>query len=446
MSQITYFEEQLLEYPGRKVRKSQPRAFLNRCVNQGGGAILIPPRWAAREFCDPGLWIKARLCPEALTPAELKKLVRMFRNDEWWGFCLIVIATGSLLKKTGLPPFKEGISHAFASGEFMAMQDLIDADPDLVLGPDIVARSQEIMGYATALIVSKRFVNAGPIPFHFHFGTAPDGKEEVHDVIAQDNPSIPPWHNLCHAIGLDPESSDEDFLRCLQRWGQKGGNGVLDLAQWHRIPVGTGTFKCPPLLLHAPGAVATHECHFPKDQHGLVQDRFDEFADPALTPEMALGAAPEVDYPKGQRKDDWPYLMGKMDFDLNRRTDLMAAFFSPNAQADQFCDDGVNAFFSCHGACPGKLETAILRVEVKPGAKTTLRGLPSSGYCFLSQGKGRVAGLNLRLLNGLKFDGSIPREGAFLTHQLVTAGVPIENTGKEPFVVTIDLQKEVHLS
>jgi hypothetical protein len=161
---------------------------------------------------------------------------------------------------------------------------------------------------------------------------------------------------------------------------------------------------------------------------------------------MALGAAPLVDYPKGQRKDDWPYLMGKMDFGLNRRTDLMTAFFSPNAPADQFCDTGVNAFWSCHGPTPGKLKTAILRLEVKPGAKTVLKGLPSSGYCFLSQGSGKVAGLKLRLQNNLRFDGTVPREGAFLTHQLITAGVPIENTGKGPFVLTIDLQKEVHLS
>lgn len=442
--QAIYCQQELLEYPGRRVRDSHARAFLDRCINQGGGAIRLAPRWAAREFCDPGPWIRKRLSAEALTPRALKKLARVFRNDEWWGLCCIPIATGSQLV-TGGVPFREGRSHAFdsRSGDLMEFQYMIDENPDLVLGSEIAEKSRSRFGKPTPLIVSKRFVNQGPIPFHFHFGTKPYAKPEVHDVISQDNPAIPPFHSLTHAIGFQPWMTESDFLACMQRWGAPGGNGILHWAQWHRIPVGMGTFKCPPLLGHAPGPVATHEVHWPVDQHGLLQDRMPECT---LTPDQAFAAAPQSVYSGGQAKDDWAYLTSLMDFDLNRRGDIMQAFFSPNTRADQYCSDGVHAFWSGHGKMPGDLETSILRLEVEPGAETTLHGLPSSGFFFLSAGQGQVAGLKNRLLQNIRFNGNVPPECGFLTQQGITAGVKVKNTGGKPFVVTFDFQKEVHLS
>ena len=47
-----------------------------------------------------------------------------------------------------------------------------------------------------------------------------------------------------------------------------------------------------------PGAVATHETHWPIDQHGLLQARFDEFANPALTPAQAMGNMPKAELKK----------------------------------------------------------------------------------------------------------------------------------------------------
>lgn len=443
---VTYYDKFLLEYPGLKIRKNKPRPFLDRVLNQGAGALWTTVRWGAREFCDPGLWIKARLCPEALTPAELRKLVRICRNDEWWGWCLIPIQTGTILDATGEGPFLEGITHVYdpSSDTIMGAQDLIAEDPNVLLGADIAKRAVDLLGYATALIVVKRFVNMGPIPFHMHSGTNGVAKPEVHDVIRQDNPTITDWHNLCHAIGLKTDTKPEDLLACLKRWGAKNGNGVLDLARWWRIPVGEGTFKCPPWLLHAPGPVATHETHWPIDQHGLLQDRFDEFRNPALTPAQAMGNMPKVDYPETQAADDWDHLMGLLDFNLNIRPDFMSEFFSPNAPAEEHMDTGVNAFWSCHGPCPQPLQTSILRLELEPGAHTLLKRLPSSGYFFLSQGRGEVAGLKPRLEMGLKFDGYVPCEAGWMSQQLVTGGVPVKNTSNsEPLVLTMSFQKEV---
>jgi len=443
--QVIYCKQQLLEYPGLKVRDSQPRVVLDRCMNQGRGAIRLGPRHAAREFCDPSEWMRKRLKPRALTPRQLKKLARRFRNDEWWGLCTIDLATGAILISTNEAPFREGKSHAWdpRHRELMEFQPLIEANPDVVLGKELAAKSRKRFGRPDVLIVSKRFCNKGPIPNHFHSGTDPYAKPEVHDVIAQDNPGIPPYHNLTHAIGLQPWMMEDDFRRCMENWGAEGGNGILDWAQWHRIPVGKGTFKCLPWLLHAPGAVNTHEVHWPVDQHGLVQDLM---AECSLTPEQALGNMPEIDYPAGQAKDDWGHLISLMDFDLNRRTDLMQALFSPNAPAPDFSDTGVNGFWSCHGECPGELETSILRLEMEPKAKITMNGLPSSGFFFLSAGQGRVAGLKNRFLRQIDFDGKVPSECGFLTDQVITAGVEVENTGTVPFVATFDFQREVHLN
>lgn len=442
MAKLVFCNGSLLEYPGRQVQDSHAEGFVDRCIDQGQGAIRLAPRWAAREFCDPGPWIRKRLSLLSLSPHALKVLSRPFRNDEWWGLCCIEIATGSQLV-TGGAPFREGQSHAFDGECLMSFQQMIEAAPSLILGRDIADKSRTRFGKPTPLIVSKRFVNEGPIPFHFHFGTDPDAKPEIHDVISQDNPHILANHSLTHAIGLQPWMTQDDFIACMERWGQPEGNGILEWAQWQRIPVGTGTFKCPPLLLHAPGAVATHEVHWPVDQHGLVQDWMPECR---LTPDQAFAAAPKSVYPEGRARNDWEYLASLLDFDLNWRTDIMRALFSPNAVANQYCSDGVHAFWSGHGKMPGELNTAILRLELQPGAKTTLKGLPGTGFFFLSAGKGKVAGLDCRLEQGIEFDGSVPSECGWLTSQLINDGVPVENTGSEPFVLTIDFQQEVHLN
>ena len=263
----TYCSLELLEYPGLKVRDSDHRRILDQCVNQGGGAIRLAPRWACREFCDPGAWMRRRLKPGALAPKKLKKKARVFRTDEWWGLCCIKICTGAELV-TGGEPFREGQSHAYTPGrELMLFQDMIEANPELVLGTELAAKSRKRFGVPTVGIVSKRFCNDGPIPKHTHGGSDgdEDAKPEVHDFIAEDNPHIPPHHQITTAIGLHPWMTKQDFIDCMKRWGHPEGNGILNWAQYHRVPVGQGTFKCPTMLLHAPAAVDTHEVHFPKD-------------------------------------------------------------------------------------------------------------------------------------------------------------------------------------
>ena len=47
----------------------------------------------------------------------------------------------------------------------------------------------------------------------------------------------------------------------------------------------------------------------------------------------------------------------------------------------------------------------------------------------------------------IEFDGSTPEEAGWLSQELITQGVPVENTSKtDPLVLTIDFQQEVHLN
>jgi hypothetical protein len=138
--------------------------------------------------------------------------------------------------------------------------------------------------------------------------------------------------------------------------------------------------------------------------------------------------------------------MSIVDFDLNRRGDLMGPeFFSPNRIAENHLDTGVHAYWPCWGTTPGLLEMSMLRLELEPGAHTTLNNLPGPGFFFLSNGEGRVAGLQNQMKNGIVFDGSTPQEAGWLSDQLIIQGVPVVNTSKdEKLVLTIDFQQEVH--
>ena len=79
--------------------------------------------------------------------------------DEIWMGCTVPIVTGVIDTRTGKAPFREGESHVFTpSGQVISLQDLILANPELVMGEKITAFSKSLYGDPTWPIVSKNSI------------------------------------------------------------------------------------------------------------------------------------------------------------------------------------------------------------------------------------------------------------------------------------------------
>lgn len=442
-----FFAQQLLEYPGWNVRESHAKEMVDRCVEQGGGAIRLFPRWSGRPFTKPAKWVKRRLCADALRPSALAPVLQNpFTMSEWWLTNTIPIPTGAVVCTTGEAPFRDGICHAADTSGYQVMefQQMIEASPLLILGSDVAATARQIYGRPTMLVTVKRFTtsendDADALPAHDHS----DGlarKPEIHIITNVDNPDVSPHHSYAHAIGLKTRMTRDDFLRCMTNWES---NEILDWLRWYRMGIGTGAFHCPPELIHKPGAGTTVEFHPQRDQHRVYQAKM---VGCQLTMKEAMGAAPKYNFPNPELMTDPEHVTSLVNFPLNQQSDeFIDGLFRRSRRADEYCDDGVEATWDIHGPTDRDLPTSSLRLVVQPGASTILRGLPSSGAFFLSAGAGRVCKLNNRFLEGINFDGSPSEEAGWITDPAIKEGVPVTNTGSELMVVTFGFQAEVHL-
>ncbi|MEC7447474.1 MAG: hypothetical protein VYC80_01220, partial [Planctomycetota bacterium] len=245
-------------------------------------------------------------------------------------------------------------------------------------------------------------------------------------------------HYHTTAMGLYPFVTKDQFLDCMKSFGKKDYNGIRHLAPHVMMQLDNG-FVMPNGVLHSPTDLCTHELHVTMDEHFLAED---------LTLDGRIGAADafyacrEEDYPK-DRHEDWEYLVDKFDFAANQDPDFVLKNSRPAITAEEFQADGVDAQWIVYGEFLGEQKCSILRLSVKPGAKTTF--CPESPTLFHTNGgSGRVGKLQVAYHQNMVLGEIYPEIGFVTQAALNQGGVEIENTGSEPFILTFDFPQNAH--
>ncbi|MEW4454480.1 hypothetical protein AB1L30_17525 [Bremerella sp. JC817] len=423
--------DKLHEYPQQDVIDGASDgidAVLDGCLNQNGGVLQLLHRYAGRTFCTPGKRI--RLDEKSYYPDYMGGT----GLDEIWMCCTVPIVTGVIDTRTNKAPFREGEAHVLtADGKVIALQDLITANPEAVMGEKVTAFSKEMFGKATWPIVSKKFDNLNPIPNHLHWA-----KWEVYDINSYDNPGVSPSHYHTTAMGLYPFVTKDQFLDCMKQFGKGEYNGIRHLAPHTMMRLDNG-FTMPNGVLHSPTDLCTHELHVTMDEHFLAED---VTLDGRISAEAAFYACREEDYPKS-RHEDWDYLVDQFDFVTNQDPDFVMKNSRPAITAEEFSADGVDAKWIVYGELLGDQKCSILRLILKPGAKVNF--CPECPTMFHTNGGcGRVGGLAVNYNQNMIL-GELYSEIGFITQvALNNGGVEIENTGSEPLVLTFDFPQNAH--
>ncbi|GAA4425585.1 hypothetical protein GCM10023155_12830 [Bremerella cremea] len=423
--------DKLHEYPQQDVIDGAGDgidAVLDGCLNQNGGVLQLLHRYAGRTFCTPGKRI--RLDEKSYYPDYMGGT----GLDEIWMCCTVPIVTGVIDTRTNKAPFREGEAHVLTpDGKVIALQDLITANPEAVMGEKVTAFSKEMFGKATWPIVSKKFDNLNPIPNHLHWA-----KWEVYDINSYDNPGVSPSHYHTTAMGLYPFVTKDQFLDCMKQFGKGEYNGIRHLAPHTMMRLDNG-FTMPNGVLHSPTDLCTHELHVTMDEHFLAED---VTLDGRISAEAAFYACREEDYPKS-RHEDWDYLVDQFDFATNQDPDFVMKNSRPAITAEEFSAEGVDAKWIVYGELLGDQKCSILRLILKPGAKMNF--CPECPTMFHTNGgSGRVGGLAVNYNQNMIL-GELYSEIGFITQvALNNGGVEIENTGSEPLVLTFDFPQNAH--
>ncbi len=156
--------DKLHEYPQHDVIDGASDSILDDIINQNDGVLQLLHRYAGRTFCTPGR--RLRLDEKSYYPDYMNGT----GLDEVWMCCTVPIVTGVIDTRTGKAPFREGEAHVLTpDGQVISLQDLIEANPETVMGEKITTFSKFLYGKPTWPIVSKKFDNLNPIPHQIHW-------------------------------------------------------------------------------------------------------------------------------------------------------------------------------------------------------------------------------------------------------------------------------------
>jgi len=147
------------------------------------------------------------------------------------------------------------------------LSEAIELMGDVFLGSSVMEK------YGGWTVLTKLYDNLGPIPFHMHQTdeyagkVGRTGKSEAYYFPPQLN-SIE--NNFPYTFfGLDPSTTKQDVMRCLERWDQ-GDNGILKYSRAYKIEPGTA-WDIPAGILHAPGSLVTYELQQASDVFAMFQ-------------------------------------------------------------------------------------------------------------------------------------------------------------------------------
>lgn len=374
-------------------------------LGRTGGLLRLAPCWVPRSFLQPGRRLK-------LHPADLYAygLERGGIDERWFA------STTEAANENRTPD--EGLSWCVAGRERFTLRQAVQECGAALIGERIWSRYRRWPVYA------KFFDNMGPIPHHMHQDDAQaslvghEGKPEAYYFPPQHNPV---GNNFPHTyMGLAPGTTKAQVRRCLERWHQ-GDNGILDLAQAHRLEVGTGWIM-EPRVLHAPGSLCTYEPQWGSDVFAMYQSLVEGRPVPW---ELLVKDMP------AERHRDLDFIVEQLDWERNLDPEFKANRHLVPAVAG--AGDGWTDRWIVYGRFDGFEPFTAKELAVEPGARAVVRDRGAYGLVCV-QGSGTINGMPLSSPGLIRF-GQLTQDEWFCTEDGAGRGVEFENTSEtEPLV------------
>ncbi|HLS90384.1 MAG TPA: hypothetical protein VK101_03970 [Limnochordia bacterium] len=385
-------------------------SFVKRLLDRDGGVLRLAPAWVPRTFTSPGGRLK-------LAPGDLYAY-----GLERGGICERWLASTTKADNGPLTTPDEGLSYIvdLQSGERCLLKDAVAELGDLLLGEDVMET------YGGWQVLCKFFDNSGPLPLHMH-----PGDEQVAPLGKQGKPEayyFPPQLNaIQHSapytyFGLNPGTTKEEFIRCLQRWDE-GDNGVLSLSRAYQLQLGTG-WDIPPGILHAPGSLVTYEPQRASDVNVMFQSLV---GDRPIPREWLIKDVPP------EHRDNLAAIVELIDWEANTAPDFKERYFRPPLPArdeEAMKAEGYREVWVTYGSP----YFSAKELTVFPGRSVTLTDPEAYGVVVI-QGYGRFGSLAVSSPTMIRF-GDWTEDELFVTRPAARAGVTITNASQtEPLVL-----------
>ncbi len=374
-----------------------------QAMEAGEGILRLAPNWVPRSFLQPGRRLK-------LHPDDYYALgkERGGIDERWFG-------STTPADNEGAPP-EEGLSFVVQDGKQFPLRDAIKSLGAAIVGEDIWEK------YKRWPVYSKFFDNMGPIPHHLHQSyehaalVGREGKPESYYFPPQMNAI---GNNFPHTyFGLEPGTSKQDVVRCLERWNQ-GDNGILDIAKAYRLKPGTG-WMVGTGILHAPGSLVTYEPQWGSDVFGMYQSLVEGRDVPwgLLVKDMPT-----------DKHQDLDFIVSEIDWEANVDTHFMDNhYLEPIPDGDTESEGYVDRWI-CYGIVNGEQRFSAKELTVQPGAKAVIKDSGASGV-IVTQGRGRIGKLTLDCPAMIRY-GEMTEDEVFITAQAANEGYTVENLGGE---------------
>lgn len=346
-------------------------------------------------------------------------------SEDWYGNCGRVITGNQNPEDGGNPFFREGQAHAIdPDTDLIALQDLVEENPEAMIGVATMALAQEWFGETTIPIYDKHFDPDRVLMDHRH-----NRKWEYYhfDPLNNRTPPTPGYHAT--AIGYYPWVTPDMVLDALMQFG-KGNSMAIRSLQPHVLqPVGWG-FATPDGTDHAPTDYCTQEPQRRDDEHLLVEDHC---GDREITWDVAWSAVMDGDYGPDER--NWEKVVENTDFDLVADPDFVKKHqCRPVVDKKRSADGDGTITTVIYGKIRGEQMASTKRIVIPPKGRHVLH-FPSWSICHMLQGKGVIGGLEATFVPQARL-GQLTYDRWFIPFSSATdaSGIAVENTGDEELV------------
>ena len=383
-------------------------------IGRSKGILRLAPAWVGRTILLPGRRLKLDIRDMYPYGAAFGAL-----TERW-------MASTGMADNGPTTTENEGMSFVAvetSSGlEKVLLKDAISELGDVILGQQIMNQYGGLMAFA------KFFDFRTPIAHHVHLRN-----REANAVGAHPKPEAYYFPVELNSIdyntdftyfGLEPGTTKQQLKACLDNWGGKGDNGILELSRAYKLRLGTG-WDIPAGILHAPGSLVTYEPQYVSDTslffQPLVQDKFFER-------ELLVKFVPD------DKKFDLDYLVECLDWEANLDPDFKKHHFHEPIPAATF-EETRELGYEEEWVVYGSDDFSAKKLTVLPGREVVIKDKEAYGFIMM-QGVGYMEGHLLETPAIIHF-GQLTRDEYYVTKERAEAGVRIKNISDNSNIVML---------
>lgn len=346
-------------------------------------------------------------------------------SEEWYMNCGETNTGNKNPEDGGKPFFREGVAHAIDPDcDLVAFQDLIEEDPEFMIGSATMALSRDWYGQITLPIYDKHFDPDRVLMDHRHIV-----KFEMYhfDPLMNRNPPTPGYHAT--AIGYYPWVTPDMVLDALNKFGTGNSMAIRGLKPHVLMPIGWG-FRTPAGVDHAPTNYCTQEPQARFDEHLLIEDKC---GNRDLSWDTAWAAVRSQDY--GPNERNWQTVVERTNWKLVTDPDFVKKHRCfPILDQKRSADGDGTVTWVIWGKIEGQQKASTQRIVIPAGGKHVLKH-PSWSICHMLQGQGVIGGMDVKFerfarLGQLTYDRWFTPYGSAVDPQ----GIEVRNTGDEELV------------